>query len=180
LRSLVTHSAVRAAVEAVVGQGAFAVRGVLFDKHADANWKVPWHQDLTVAVRRKVPTNGYGPWSEKAGLPHVQLPTEVLERMLTVRIHLDDCDSSNGAVRVLPGSHLAGRLTDLELASWSRAVQPVTCSVSRGGLLVMRPLLVHASSAATIPTRRRVLHLDFTSGTLAAGLEWSEQWRCAA
>jgi ectoine hydroxylase-related dioxygenase (phytanoyl-CoA dioxygenase family) len=180
LQELITHSAVRAAVEAVLGRDAFAVRGILFDKHPDANWKVPWHQDLTVAVRRSVPTVGYGPWSEKAGIPHVQPPAQVLESMLTVRIHLDACDASNGPVRVLPGSHRAGRLTNLAISSWARSVKPVTCAVPCGGLLVMRPLLVHSSSAATVPRRRRVLHIDFASCSLAAGLEWCEQWRCAA
>jgi ectoine hydroxylase-related dioxygenase (phytanoyl-CoA dioxygenase family) len=179
-RGLVTHPSVRRVVEAVLGPSAFAVRGVLFDKHAEANWKVPWHQDLTIAVRHAVSAAGYGPWSEKAGVPHVQPPQRVLEGMLTVRIHLDDCGSSNGPVRVIAGSHQSGRLSDAAIAAISRSGEAVTCACRRGGLLVMRPLLVHGSSSATAPSRRRVLHLDFASCSLAEGLEWSEQWRCAA
>jgi ectoine hydroxylase-related dioxygenase (phytanoyl-CoA dioxygenase family) len=179
-RSVVTHPSVCRVVEAVLGPGAFAVRGVLFDKHAEANWKVPWHQDLTIAVRHPVSAAGYGPWSEKAGVPHVQPPRQVLERMLTVRIHLDDCDSSNGPVRVIAGSHRSGRLSDAAISAVSHSGEVVTCACSRGGLLAMGPLLLHGSSSATAPSRRRVLHLDFASCSLADGLEWSEQWQCAA
>jgi ectoine hydroxylase-related dioxygenase (phytanoyl-CoA dioxygenase family) len=179
-RRLVTHPSVRRVVEALLGTNAFAVRGVLFEKHSSANWKVPWHQDLTIAVRQTISAPGYGPWSEKAGVPHVQPPLCILEEMLTVRIHLDDCDSSNGPVRVFAGSHRSGRLSDAAIAAVSRSAEAVTCTCRRGGLLAMRPLLVHGSSAATVPSRRRVLHLDFASCSLAEGLEWSEQWRWAA
>jgi ectoine hydroxylase-related dioxygenase (phytanoyl-CoA dioxygenase family) len=180
LRCLVSHPSVQRVVEAVLGSTAFAVRGVLFDKHPGANWKVPWHQDLTIGVRQKLAAVGYGPWSEKAGIPHVQPPHHVLEEMLTVRVHLDECGSSNGPVRVMPGSHLAGRLSDAAIGTVTSSGESVACTVRRGGLLAMRPLLVHGSSAATAPGRRRVLHLDFASCSLAEGLEWSEQWRCAA
>jgi hypothetical protein len=179
-RRLVTHPSVRHVVDAVLGPGAFAVRGVLFDKHAGANWKVPWHQDLTIAVRHAVPADGYGPWSAKAGVPHVQPPQQILESMITVRVHLDDCDSSNGPLRVFGGSHRSGRLSDASIAAVANSIEPVTCTCHRGGLLVMRPLLVHGSSSATVPSRRRVLHLDFASCSLAGGLEWAERWQCAA
>jgi ectoine hydroxylase-related dioxygenase (phytanoyl-CoA dioxygenase family) len=180
VRLVVTHPRVRFVVESVLGSGAFAVRGVLFDKHAGANWKVPWHQDLTIGVRERLSATGYGPWSEKAGVPHVQPPQHILEQMLTVRVHLDECDSSNGPVRVFSGSHRSGRLSDEAIAAVTRSGEALTCAVRRGGLLVMRPLLVHGSSSATVPSRRRVLHLDFASCSLAEGLEWSEQWQCAA
>ena len=180
LRLLVTHPRVRRVVETVLGSNGFAVRGVLFDKHAKANWKVPWHQDLMIGVRQRLPATGYGPWSDKAGVPHVQPPQRILEEMLTVRVHLDECDVSNGPVRVLPGSHRSGRLSDAAIAAVSRSTEAVACAVHRGGLLAMRPLLVHGSSAATAPSRRRVLHLDFASCNLTGGLEWSEQWQYAA
>ena len=180
LRRVVTHPSVRRVVEAALDAGAFAVRGVLFDKRSGANWKVPWHQDLTIAVRRPGSAAGYGPWSVKAGVPSVQPPRHVLERMLTVRVHLDECDASNGPVRVIPGTHRSGRLSDEAIATASRSCDAVACTVPKGGLLVMRPLLVHGSSAATVPSRRRVLHLDFAACDLAEGLEWAEQWRCAA
>lgn len=110
VRELAASPAVRALVEPVLGAGAFPVRGILFDKTPDANWKVAWHQDLSIAVRERREAEGFGPWSEKAGVTHVQPPATVLERMVTVRIHLDGCGPENGPVHVVPGSHLHGRL----------------------------------------------------------------------
>ena len=39
----------------------------------------------------------------------------------------------------------------------------------------MRPLLVHASSPATVPSRRRVVHLEFAAAELPSPLEWAER-----
>jgi hypothetical protein len=86
---------------AVLGESCFAVRALLFDKTPDANWKVVWHQDLTIAARERIDVPGYGPWSDKAGVPHVQPPVDVLEHMIAVRVHLDPCSEDNGPVRVL-------------------------------------------------------------------------------
>ena len=136
-----------------------------------ANWKVPWHQDLTIEVRKKLDVSGFGPWSTKAGVVHVQPPASTLENMLAVRIHLDDCDESNGPLRVIPGSHRLGRLTSEQILRI--AAQPaVRCTVPAGGVMLMRPLLVHASSACRDPRHRRVIHLEFAAGALPAGLEW--------
>jgi hypothetical protein len=101
VRALATSAPVRTVAEAALGPHCFAVRGILFDKTPDANWKVIWHQDLTVAVRARAAVAGFGPWSEKAGVPHVQPPVDVLEQMVAVRVHLDDCGPDNGPVRVL-------------------------------------------------------------------------------
>jgi ectoine hydroxylase-related dioxygenase (phytanoyl-CoA dioxygenase family) len=171
-RALANSAAVRALVEPVLGAGCFAVRGVLFDKTPAAPWKVAWHQDLTVAVRERVEVEGFGPWSIKAGVVHVQPPARVLEGVLAVRLHLDDCDESNGPLRVLPGSHLSGRLSAEEIARWCAEVRPVTCVVPRGGAVLMRPLLLHSSPAPRAPRRRRVVHLEFASAPLPHGLEW--------
>ncbi len=103
--------AVRTVAEQVLGPHAFAVRALFFDKTPDANWKVIWHQDLTIAVERQVHVEGYGPWSVKDGVPHVQPPVEILEQMLAVRVHLDASGTDNGPVRVLSGSHRVGRLS---------------------------------------------------------------------
>ncbi|EPX56333.1 hypothetical protein D187_007675 [Cystobacter fuscus DSM 2262] len=175
-REYARSGAMRAAAEAVLGPGCFAVRALLFDKTPEANWKVIWHQDLTIAVRERHPVEGFGPWSEKAGIPHVQPPTGLLERMVAVRLHLDDCGAENGPVRVLPGSHRAGRLGPDAIAAWRERTAPVDCLVPRGGLLVMRPLLLHASSPATAPAHRRVLHLEYAAESLPEGLEWYERW----
>ena len=156
----------------ILGEGAFPVRGIFFDKTPEANWKVGWHQDLTIAVRERRDAAGFGAWSEKAGVVHVQPPPEWLARLLTVRLHLDDCPPENGALRVLPGSHQAGRLRDSEIAEWRERGAETVCAVPRGGALVLRPLLLHASSASEHPVRRRVLHIEYAAENLPDGLQW--------
>jgi len=152
--------------------GGFLVRSILFDKQAGANWKVPWHQDLTIAVRERKEVAGFGPWSEKRGVPHVQPPVEILERMVTLRIHLDECDQDNGPLRVLPGSHRHGVLCAESIKRWRLEHSEVICSAARGAVLAMRPLLLHASSQAIRPRHRRVIHLEFEATELSGGLEW--------
>jgi ectoine hydroxylase-related dioxygenase (phytanoyl-CoA dioxygenase family) len=171
-RELAHTAAVRALVEPILGAGCFPARGVLFDKTPGAPWKVAWHQDLTIAVRERVEAEGFGPWSVKAGVVHVQPPARALEGVLAVRLHLDDCDESNGPLKVLPGSHLSGRLDAEEIARWRESVRPVTCVVARGGAVLMRPLLLHSSPAPRLPRRRRVVHLEFAAAPLPHGLEW--------
>lgn len=172
LRAVASHKNVRFVVDAVLGPEAFVVRATLFDKTDAANWKVPWHQDLTIAVRGRRDTEGFGPWSTKAGVQHVQPPTAVLQRMLTVRIHLDPCPASNGALRVMSGSHHFGRLDQNHVASFIDEKLAVTCEANAGDALVMRPLLLHASAQSATPAHRRVLHFDFAAGNLAGGLTW--------
>lgn len=172
VRALARSRNVQAITERVLGSDAFPVRGLLFDKIPGANWKVAWHQDLSIAVRRQKEVASFGPWSVKAGVPHVQPPASILERMLTLRLHLDDCGEDNGPLRVIPGSHLAGRLSADEIDARRGKSLIVACTVKRGAALLMRPLLLHASSAARVPHHRRVIHLEFASGILPGGLEW--------
>lgn len=172
VRRFADSTAVRALVRPVLGPGSFPVRGILFDKTREAPWKVAWHQDLTIAVRARRDTEGFRNWTEKAGVTHVQPPARVLERMLTLRLHLDDCGETNGPLRVLPGSHRAGRLPAEEIGRRVRESEAVTCLVPRGGALLMRPLLLHSSPAPTKPGRRRVVHLEFAADPLPGGLEW--------
>ncbi len=162
----------RSLVASILGPDCFAVRGILFDKTPDANWNVVWHQDLSIAVQEKKDVAGFGPWSEKAGVVHVQPPASVLERMLTVRLHLDDCDEANGPLQVLPGSHLSGRLASEEIQERRRQSPSVVCPVPSCGVLLMRPLLLHASSASQSPRHRRVVHLEYAAETLPGGLQW--------
>lgn len=161
-------------VDSVLGPGSFAVRGLLFDKTETANWSVPWHQDLTIAVRGRVAAVGFGPWTVKAGIPHVRPPVEVLERMLTLRIHLDDCQAGQGPLRVIPGSHLGGKLGAEATQDWLEREPAISCLVPRGGIVMMRPLVLHASSAATEPKRRRVIHLEYAGTRLPDGVDWFE------
>lgn len=150
------------------------VRAIYFDKSADTNWLVPWHQDLTLAVREQVDVPGFGPWSSKEGVPHVQPPVALLEQMLAVRLHFDDTDETNGALRVLPESHRAGRLS-VERIQELRATQPEhLCAATAGEALLMRPLLLHASSRSTSVRRRRILHLEYAGFALPPELRWQE------
>jgi hypothetical protein len=151
-----------------------AVRAIYFDKSPDTNWLVAWHQDLTLALRAQADAPGFGSWSIKDGIPHVQPPIELLERMLTIRLHLDDCDETNGALKVLPGSHRFGRLP-AERITELRAQHPeVICCASAGDALLMRPLLLHASSRSKSARHRRVLHIEYAAFPLPAGLVWHE------
>ena len=172
IAELAASPEVRSLVERILGAGCFAVRGILFDKIAAANWHVAWHQDLTIAVRRRLDVPGFGPWSLKAGVPHVQPPLAVLERMVTVRIHLDECTELNGPLRVIRGSHRLGRLDAAGIERCVAHGECLECLVPRGGAVVMRPLVVHSSLPATSVSHRRVVHLEFACDPLPAGLEW--------
>lgn len=173
LCELIDATRVRPLAAQVLGASCFVARSILFDKTPEANWKVAWHQDLSIAVRERRDAEGFGAWSEKAGVVHVQPPAEILERMLAVRLHLDASDDENAPLRVIPGSHLRGRLSAEAIARVRANSTIVSCLVPRGGALLMRPLLLHASSAARAPSHRRVVHLEFAAGELPAGLEWS-------
>jgi ectoine hydroxylase-related dioxygenase (phytanoyl-CoA dioxygenase family) len=175
VRELARSQPIRAAAEAILGPGCFAVRGILFDKTPDANWKVAWHQDLTIAVRERQSVDGFTAWSIKDNVLHVQPPTWILERMVALRLHLDDCRQENGPLRVLPGSHRYGRLDSSAIDRWKASVPEVQCVVERGGLVLMRPLLLHASSAAEDARHRRILHLEFAEDDLPGGLEWFDR-----
>jgi ectoine hydroxylase-related dioxygenase (phytanoyl-CoA dioxygenase family) len=166
-----------ALVKPVLGEGAFAVRGIFFDKLPGANWEVGWHQDLSIAVAERLDVPGFSGWSVKQGVPHVQPPVAVLERMLTVRLHLDNCGADNGPLRVLCGSHASGRLTDEQIERWKESGDEVACLVSTGGALLMRPLLLHASAPAEKACHRRVIHLEYAADPLPHGLRWFETAR---
>jgi Phytanoyl-CoA dioxygenase (PhyH) len=172
IRNVAHSPTVRELVEPILGSDFFPVRGILFDKIPDANWKVPWHQDVTIAVQDKVEAEGFGPWSVKADVLHVQPPASILECMLSVRLHLDDCGEENGALRVIPGSHNRGRIPEDQIQSIRDLSQEAVCNVKIGGALLMRPLLLHASSPSRMPTHRRVVHIDFASVSLPSRMRW--------
>jgi hypothetical protein len=172
MRDLADHASIRAIVDQVLGPEAFVVRATLFDKTESSNWKVPWHQDVTIAVAERIDTPGYTPWSNKAGVTHVQPPSQILEHMLTIRVHLDDCPASNGALRVIPETHKLGKLNQNEVSPYVDEAAAFCCAANVGEALIMRPLLLHASSASQHPGHRRVLHFDYAIGNLSNGLIW--------
>lgn len=174
VRDLAGSSCIRGLVTPLLGDHALPVRAILFDKTPNENWKVPWHQDLTIAVKAKVDVPGYGPWSVKAGVVHTQPAVSILENMIAVRIHLDDCGPTNGQLRVIPGSHLIGKLTTTQVRELGASSGSETFIVYAGGVLLMRPLLLHASSPSLEASHRRVIHIEYASCKLADGLEWRE------
>ena len=172
VRALATSPAVRSVAESVLGPTCFAVRAILSDRSPGASWTAAWHQDLTIAVRERASVAGYGPWSAKDGVAHVQPPAELLERMLAVRVHLDDCGPADGPVRVLPGSHRVGRLSSSAIDAWRGGAEAVDCLAERGAIVALRPLLLHATSPATAAAHRRVVHIEFAAEELPAPLDW--------
>ena len=174
IHQLATSKPIREVMEAALGPKCFAVRGIFFNKTQSANWKVVWHQDLTISVREHLDVDGFGPWTLKDGVLHVQPPAEVMSGMLAIRLHLDESGPDNGPVRVIAGSHNEGRLSAEQVARQKKGAA-VTCCVPKGGALLMHPLLLHASSACVIPKPRRVIHLEFAATELPQGLEWYEK-----
>lgn len=175
IRELACLESVRGLAEAVLGERCFAVRGIFFDKPSDANWKACFHQDLTIEVQARREAPGFDHWTMKGGVQNVQPPSEILERMVSVRIHLDDSRSDNGPLRIVRGSHRSGRLTESQIDEIVRVETPVECRVPVGGALVMKPLVVHGSSSALNPTHRRVIHIDYAADDLPCGLQWHQQ-----
>jgi hypothetical protein len=153
-------------------ESAVAVQCTLFRKSKEANWLVPLHQDLSIPVAEKVDSEQSSGWSEKEGELFVQPPVCVLEQLLAIRLHLDDCDEQNGALRVVPGSHRLGRLNSTESHRERNQRGTEVVSVPRAGAMLMRPLLLHASSKANVERPRRVLHFVFGPEHLPAGLRW--------
>jgi hypothetical protein len=174
LRSVATEPGLQGLASTILGRSAFPVRALYFDKTRDVNWKVAWHQDLTIAVRERVDAAGFSAWSSKGGVPHVQPPVRVLERMVALRLHLDDCGDSNGPLRVIPGSHKLGRLSSSDIAAIRARDSEHACVAVRGDVIVLTPLLLHASSPAIEPGHRRVLHIEYACEPLPGGLEWFE------
>lgn len=171
LRAIAASSRIQELAATLAGPGAIPTRAILFDKSPDANWDVAWHQDTTIAVAAKVDIPGFGPWSVKHGITHVKPPADVLARVATLRVHLDPCPRDNGALLVVPGSHARGFIDHADVPACER--DAVCCEAGAGGVVAMRPLILHASRKAAAPAHRRVLHLEFAAGDLPGGLRWA-------
>ena len=144
-----------------LGPSAVPFRATLFDKSSARNWLVPWHQDtaLPLLERRDVP--GWGPWSIKSGITYAHAPATALSRVVALRLHFDDSREDNGPLRVLPGTHALGVLSEADIERLVRETPPVDCLVASGGIIAMRPLILHASSKAETDHPRRVLHIEY-------------------
>lgn len=174
IRTLAQSSEIRKLVESDLGINGRLVRSIYFNKSADINWQVAWHQDLTIAVQEKLEIEGYRSWSLKEGVPHVHPPLHVLERMLTVRVHLDFADESNGALWVAPGSHRLGKISSSDASNIATRFGKHLCSVNAGDVMLFKPLILHASYKAASTHKRRVIHFEFANVDLPSPLRWSE------
>ncbi|SDH66135.1 phytanoyl-CoA dioxygenase family protein [Mucilaginibacter sp. P25] len=170
---LLLNDRLKNVISNVFGDGYFVVKSIYFDKPGSSNWFVAWHQDLTISVDRKIDIAGYGPWTAKQNQFAVQPPLYVLQDNFTVRIHLDDTNENNGALKVLPGSHLK-EIYRPENIDWQQETE-VSCNVQAGSIMIMRPLLMHASSRTTNNKKRRVAHIEFSRATLADEIDWAEK-----
>jgi ectoine hydroxylase-related dioxygenase (phytanoyl-CoA dioxygenase family) len=155
-----------------LGQAAHPVRALLFNKTTEANWIVPWHQDRTIAVRDRQDVVGFGPWSVKGGMHHVEPPFEILAGMVTVRIHLDDCGADNAPLLVAPGSHRLGRVPAKEAAGHAARIGQVACLAEAGDVWLYATPILHASERAGRPAQRRVVQVDYATTSLPSELEW--------
>ncbi|MCC6371643.1 MAG: phytanoyl-CoA dioxygenase family protein [Bacteroidia bacterium] len=154
------------------GENYFVIKSIYFDKPPTSNWFVSYHQDLSISIKEKAETPGYSRWTVKPGYFNVQPPVSVLESVYTLRIHLDETDGQNGALKVIKGSHKNGILRPEKNTHWNG--EEVTCNVQRGGIMVMKPLLFHSSGRTTNGLRRRVIHLELSNTNLPAPLQWQE------
>lgn len=156
----------------VLGSAAIPFRATLFDKSPTSNWLVVWHQDTALPLQEHREVSGWGPWSIKDGVNYAHAPAAALERVLALRLHLDDSVAGNGPLRILPATHTLGVLSDESLHTLSTQISAVDCLTPLGGVLAMRPLVVHASSKSQSNAPRRVLHIEYaTSSAVADGLE---------
>jgi ectoine hydroxylase-related dioxygenase (phytanoyl-CoA dioxygenase family) len=155
--------------QAVLGPSAIPYRATLFAKSADSNWLVVWHQDTALPLQQRDDRPGWGPWSIKEGVLYAHAPEQALSQVVALRLHLDDSNEENGPLRVLPETHNQGVLTDDAMHELALKTRPIESTVPRGGVLIMRPLLVHASSKSQARKPRRVLHIEYAAGPTLAG-----------
>lgn len=155
-----------------VGGAPMPFRATLFDKSPGANWLVVWHQDTALPLCRRIDDGEWGPWSTKAGVLYAHAPAWALEKVVALRVSLDDSTISNGPLRVLPETHRNGVLSDQQIEQAARELTPADCVTPSGGVVAMRPLTVHASSKSTDDRPRRVLHIEYVAAVdFGSGIE---------
>ncbi|WP_431244114.1 phytanoyl-CoA dioxygenase family protein [Flavobacterium sp. P21] len=160
-------------IESNFGKGYFITKSIYFDKPEKSNWFVAYHQDLTISVDKKIEAENFENWTVKQNQFAVQPPKEILEDNFTIRIHIDKTTKDNGALKVINNSHSKGILR-IENLDFEKETETI-CEVEKGGIMIMKPLLFHASNKTTNNERRRVIHIEFSREQLPQGLEWSEK-----
>jgi ectoine hydroxylase-related dioxygenase (phytanoyl-CoA dioxygenase family) len=167
--SLANDAPLLAVARCILGPGAYPFRATMFEKTTDANWLVVWHQDTALPLRHQQETAGWGPWSVKEDVIYAHAPVSALSQVVALRVHLDDSTSQNGPLRVLPATHTLGVLSDDAIHQLAQDIAPVECCVPRGGIVAMKPLVVHSPSKSQSECARRVLHIEYAANTGIAG-----------
>jgi hypothetical protein len=157
----------------ILGEACRPVRLILFDKNPERNWSLGWHQDRTICVRERRDVPGFGPWTVKHGMHHVEPPFDLLARMVTVRIHLDDVPADNAPLLVAPGSHRLGRIREDMIEAAVQRCGIVACTARAGDVWLYSTPILHASERARRPAQRRVLQVDYSADELQSGLDWA-------
>lgn len=156
----------------LIGPSAMAVRAILFDKTADRNWSLGWHQDRTICVRQRIDVPGFGPWTVKSGMIHVEPPFSLIEKMVTLRVHMDAVTPDNAPLLIAPGTHRMGRIAVEDIDTVVAGSGSMACLAKVGDIWAYSTPILHASAAAVSPAHRRVLQIDYSAESLPAGLEW--------
>lgn len=172
-RQLIFNDNIKKVINEIFGDNYFVVKSIYFDKPEKSNWYVSYHQDLTISVDKKLDLKGFGPWTTKQNQFAVQSPIEYLKNIFTIRIHLDDTDENNGALKVVPNSH-SKEIYRPETIDWNVETEEI-CSVNKGGIMIMKPLILHGSNRTTNNQKRRVIHIEFSNMELPAEINWSER-----
>ena len=170
---LLLNSRLKDVISAIFGSNYFVVKSIYFDKPEASNWFVAYHQDLTISVDQKADIQNFGPWTVKQNQFAVQPPLQILENIYTIRIHLDETNQDNGALKVVPQSH-SKQIYRPETINWETETETV-CNVNKGGIMIMKPLLLHSSGRTINNSRRRVIHIEFSSAQLPEPLQWAEK-----
>lgn len=173
VKDLIFNENLKTIIKEIFGENYFAVKSIYFDKPEKSNWYVAYHQDLTISVDKKIEMENFGPWTTKQNQFAVQPPLDILENIFTIRIHLDDTDEKNGALKVVPKSHSKG-IYRPETIDWKVETENI-CNVEKGGVMIMKPLLLHGSNRTTNGNKRRVIHIEFSDRELPEELNWSER-----
>ncbi len=166
VRALATDRRMLDIAAGYLGEGVFPYRATLFDKSLSANWLVTWHQDTALPIAARAANPRWGPWTTKAGVLHAIAPASALERIVALRVHLDDSTAANGPLRVIPETHLLGVLDHSRIQALAASADPVECLTVAGGVVAIKPLTVHASSKVQEDRPRRVIHIEYATGVV--------------
>jgi len=172
-RQFIFNDNIKKIINEIFEENYFVVKSIYFDKPKKSNWYVAYHQDLTISVDKKLDLNGFGPWTTKQNQFAVQPPINYLKNIFTIRIHLDDTDENNGALKVIPNSH-SKEIYRPETIDWNVETEEI-CSVNKGGIMIMKPLILHGSNRTTNNKKRRVIHIEFSNMELPEEINWSER-----